>query len=27
VGRPLSSARLGETLLPKWLALPVLGCR
>ncbi|HEY6423612.1 MAG TPA: APC family permease [Pseudonocardiaceae bacterium] len=23
VGRPLQSARLGETLLPKWLALPV----
>ncbi|HZD15246.1 MAG TPA: APC family permease [Pseudonocardiaceae bacterium] len=23
VGRPLRSARLGETLLPKWLALPV----
>ncbi|NTW41531.1 MAG: APC family permease, partial [Cellulomonadaceae bacterium] len=23
VGRPLSSARLGDTLLPKWLALPV----
>ena len=23
VGRPRRSARLGETLLPKWLALPV----
>jgi hypothetical protein len=23
VGRPQRSARLGETLLPKWLALPV----
>ena len=23
VGRPLSSQQLGETLLPKWLALPV----
>src|SRR3954466_10499205 len=23
VGRPLSSARMEETLLPKWLALPV----
>ncbi len=23
VGRPLASGRLGETLLPKWLALPV----
>ncbi|WP_448058480.1 APC family permease [Cellulomonas hominis] len=23
VGRPLSSARMGDTLLPKWLALPV----
>ena len=23
VGRPLRSSRLGDTLLPRWLALPV----